>query len=100
MSNKRFLLHLDILGSEELAKEISSKMRMDPRKIRHEFVNVMNDRAASLISYPIMSGTYGLNFPKRFRPPGLSHRNHGKIQPLVDMPRYHDDYVREQITRH
>jgi hypothetical protein len=48
MNQKRYLIYLDILGFEKLASEIGTKKRIEPRKIRRDFIQVISDKVESL----------------------------------------------------
>jgi hypothetical protein len=48
MSERKYLIYLDILGFEKLAEEISSDKGINGRDVRRKFIDVINDRVQIL----------------------------------------------------
>jgi hypothetical protein len=48
MSERKYLIYLDILGFEKLAEEISSSKGINDRDVRRKFIDVINDRVQIL----------------------------------------------------
>lgn len=48
MDKKNYLVYLDILGFEELAEKIQKKHRIEARKIRNEFIDIIKKKVKQL----------------------------------------------------
>jgi len=58
MNEGKYLIHLDILGYEALAEEISEKTGVDSRKVRDEFIDVINEKIEAIERKGIIIGKY------------------------------------------
>jgi len=58
MNERKYLILLDILGYEALAKEIAEKTRVDSRKVRDEFIDVINEKIEPIKRKGIIIGKY------------------------------------------
>ena len=58
MNERKYLILLDILGYEALAKEIAEKTRVDSRKVRDEFIDVINEKIETIKRKGIIIGKH------------------------------------------
>ncbi|MCW7079729.1 MAG: hypothetical protein OCU16_01350 [Candidatus Methanospirare jalkutatii] len=58
MNERKYLIYLDILGYEALAKEIAEKTGVDSRKVRDEFIDVINEKIKAIERRGIIIGKY------------------------------------------
>ena len=58
MNKRKYVIHLDILGYEALAEEISEKTGVDSRKVRDEFIDVINEKIEPIKRKGIIIGKY------------------------------------------
>ena len=58
MNEGKYLILLDILGFEALAKEIEEKTGVDSRKVRDEFIDMINEKIKTIKRKGIIIGKH------------------------------------------
>jgi hypothetical protein len=53
---KAFLIWLDILGFQELAQEISEQCNLSERKVRDDFIRIINEKVTDLKNNGLIMG--------------------------------------------